>query len=1282
MYRNGKKRFAALYLALCLMLIGMPVIQAKAAPDAPTVSAGLESIAVSGFTSGAILKLYLTNGTLISNAGTVTGATYTFTGVVPNVIQYYVTQTVDSVESTNSIFVNSTLPTPTLSAGIGYVDAGNIFPGAAIMLYTFEGSLVSSSPSSNGDGTWRFGGLSAGSQYYVIQSINGVTSLGSGAVTVLAPVPPSAPSVSAGEESITVSGFTSGATLKLYLTDGSPVSNAGSIAGSTYTFMGVVPNSLSYYVTQTVGGVESANSSFVNSTLPTPTLSAGIGYVDAGNIFPGATIKLYTFEGSLVSSSPSSNGDGTSRFSGLSAGSQYYIIQSINGVTSLESGVVTVHRPDPPVVWAWEESIAVNVTWQNATYKVYTFNGDLVTHVGLGSVIAPVCYIFGIEPNSEGYYVTQILNGSESLNSEWVNSILMTPTASAGTGYVDVGNIHPGATITLYNAGGSEVSVSPAVYDESFHFTGVAEGDGYYVVQSINNVISPSSNAVTVTALSHPGAPMAEAGLESITVTGFTQGATLKLYLTNGSFATSAGAVTGTSYIFAFVTPNTIQYYVTQSVDSLESVNSNFVNPTLRKPALLSGVGFVDVSNIYPGASIALYDVHGTLVSDTSAENGDGSFRFLGIAPGQGYYAVQAIHGVVSAASNSVTVQPSAPSASAGVESLTAGGYLTGATLKLYRWNGSLVDTAANVASASHLFPNVVPDSAGYYITQTFGGVESANSAWVNSLLRAPSIAAGIGYIDVGNLYPGAAVNLYDAGGASVSVTPAANADGTVRFDGLPAGGWYYAVQSINGVVSPASELAGVRSPHSPDAPATANGIESILVSSFVSGATLRLYRWNGTLVATAANVTADAYTFTDIVPWHDGYYVTQTVNGQESVNSPWTVANVRTPVAMAGAGMVNVQNLYPGANLKLYDANHVLISDKPSDNGDGTQRFSGLASGKMYYAKQTINQIASEASNTVSLPAVPNAPLNVKAYAGDGYATVKFDTPLSDGGSSILHYVVTVSPGGKTVISEKTSVKINGLTNGKQYTFTVKAINAAGESAESAPSNTIKPYNQADTGTSSERSDNKGQNVVVIVNGVVQDAGTSEIIEQNGRTVLAVTVDNTKLQKILHKTGDHATVLIPIDVMADTVSVIFSGQMLEDMSTGEAVLDIQTPDAIYSVSARNLDLSSLLKQFGQGIDLNEVEMSFIIEEQGDAVVFGPDSVTVKMARFTLVCTYGDETVEVTDVSSFMARKIPIPDGTNPASIKNAIVERQEGVYITEQAEILTENGKTYVVIQ
>ncbi|MEF3311472.1 hypothetical protein PV433_21560, partial [Paenibacillus sp. GYB004] len=200
------------------------------------------------FTAGATLKLYLTNGTLVATATSVTGATYAFTGVVPNSLGFYATQTVSGEESENSAFVGVTLRVPSASAGLDYVDVSNVLSGATVKLYEENGSLISDSPSDQGSGVWRFSGLTARKTYYAVQSINGVTSANSSFVTVQPDIPVS-PAVTGGEESISVSGFTAGATLKLYLTNGTLVATATSVTGATYAFTGVVPNSLGFYAT-------------------------------------------------------------------------------------------------------------------------------------------------------------------------------------------------------------------------------------------------------------------------------------------------------------------------------------------------------------------------------------------------------------------------------------------------------------------------------------------------------------------------------------------------------------------------------------------------------------------------------------------------------------------------------------------------------------------------------------------------------------------------------------------------------------------------------------------------------------------------------------------------------------------------------------------------------------------------------------------------------------------------------------------------------------------------
>ncbi|HEY7283377.1 MAG TPA: fibronectin type III domain-containing protein [Actinomycetota bacterium] len=98
---------------------------------------------------------------------------------------------------------------------------------------------------------------------------------------------------------------------------------------------------------------------------------------------------------------------------------------------------------------------------------------------------------------------------------------------------------------------------------------------------------------------------------------------------------------------------------------------------------------------------------------------------------------------------------------------------------------------------------------------------------------------------------------------------------------------------------------------------------------------------------------------------------------------------------------------------------------------------------------------------------APPGSPGQPAATAGNASATVNWNAPPSDGGSAVLSYTVTSSPGGisKTVDARTfapgapAGTTINGLTNGTTYTFTVVATNGAGDGPASAPSNAVVPH-------------------------------------------------------------------------------------------------------------------------------------------------------------------------------------------------------------------------------
>jgi hypothetical protein len=88
----------------------------------------------------------------------------------------------------------------------------------------------------------------------------------------------------------------------------------------------------------------------------------------------------------------------------------------------------------------------------------------------------------------------------------------------------------------------------------------------------------------------------------------------------------------------------------------------------------------------------------------------------------------------------------------------------------------------------------------------------------------------------------------------------------------------------------------------------------------------------------------------------------------------------------------------------------------------------------------------------------VANPPRDARATAGDRSATVSWLAPVSSGSFAVSTYQVTASPGGRTCLTSSLTCSVDGLSNGTAYTFTVKALNGAGWSSASAPSNAVTP--------------------------------------------------------------------------------------------------------------------------------------------------------------------------------------------------------------------------------
>lgn len=138
-----------------------------------------------------------------------------------------------------------------------------------------------------------------------------------------------------------------------------------------------------------------------------------------------------------------------------------------------------------------------------------------------------------------------------------------------------------------------------------------------------------------------------------------------------------------------------------------------------------------------------------------------------------------------------------------------------------------------------------------------------------------------------------------------------------------------------------------------------------------------------------------------------------------------------------------------------------------PAANGipPTTATISGLTNGTaLEFVVQACNASGcspfSAPSSVVTPQAltVPGAPTGVVASPGNKSATIAWTAPANNGGSPIISYTITATPGGLTVTvpASQTGLNFTGLSTGTTYSFTVHATNSTGNSLESLPSNAV----------------------------------------------------------------------------------------------------------------------------------------------------------------------------------------------------------------------------------
>lgn len=214
-------------------------------------------------------------------------------------------------------------------------------------------------------------------------------------------------------------------------------------------------------------------------------------------------------------------------------------------------------------------------------------------------------------------------------------------------------------------------------------------------------------------------------------------------------------------------------------------------------------------------------------------------------------------------------------------------------------------------------------------------------------------------------------------------------------------------------------------------------------------------------------------------------------------------------------------------------------------------------------------------------------------------------------------------------------------------------------------------------------------EGVEVLINGKTEKAGIATSTKENGRTIKTITLDPKKIADRLQAVDGRSVITIPIIEPSDIKIGVLNGQMVKDLEFMEAIIEIRTEKATYTLPALQVNIDAISEQIGREVKLEDIEIKIEIAEPTEeqvklvenAIHEGEYTLVVPPLNFSVRGSYGDMTVDVSQFNAYVHRRIAIPEGVDPKKITTGVVVDQDGKVRHVPTKIELIDGKYYATI-
>jgi hypothetical protein len=364
-----------------------------------------------------------------------------------------------------------------------------------------------------------------------------------------------------------------------------------------------------------------------------------------------------------------------------------------------------------------------------------------------------------------------------------------------------------------------------------------------------------------------------------------------------------------------------------------------------------------------------------------------------------------------------------------------------------------------------------------------------------------------------------------------------------------------------------------------------------------------------------------------------------------------------------------------------------VSIANTDTDNNPYTFKVKGTGTEDID-APTVTNLSPSNGGTSIAISSNLEIIFNENIKKGTGYIKIYKSSDdslvesISANDVSINEKIVTINPTNDFAHGTKYYVKIDsrGLTDetGNDYT---------GISDKITWSFTTQSKSSSSSGGSSSNSSN---NVSVEVNGKKEGSlGKAKTKYEGGKKVITVSIDEKKLEEKLEKERTGSTVTIPVGGQKGSVVGQLNGQMVKNMEEKEAIVEIKTEKATYTLPADQINIDKISEELGEGIDLEDIDVEVKIGETSKDMVKVVENTAKKDALtlvvppvdFEVTCSYESKKVSASKFNAYVERTIALPKGIEPNKVTTGIVVYLDGTTCHVPTKIVKIDGKYYAKI-